>query len=310
MSCAACSSKVEKAVSSLSGVTSCSVNLLTNSMNVEGTAESSEIIAAVEKAGYSANLKGASKSMEKAKEKDEFSVMKRRFIVSLFFLIILMYFSMGNMLGLPLPSYFSDNPLSLGLIELYLSAIILVINQKFFINGIKGVIHKAPNMDTLVALGMSASFIYSTYALFAMSDLISKGDTMGAYHYIHEFYFESAAMIPTLITLGKMLEARSKGKTTDAIKKLIDLTPKRAVVIRNGAETEIPADEIIKGDIFIVKAGDSIPADGIVIEGMSAVDESALTGESLPVDKIVGDRVSAATINTSGYLKCEAVGVG
>ena len=310
MSCAACSSKVEKAVSAVEGVTSCSVNLLTNSMNVEGTAENSEIFAAVEKAGYSASLKGASKSMEKTKENDEFSVMKRRFITSLFFLIILMYFSMGNMLGLPLPSYFSDNPLSLGLIELYLSAIILVINQKFFLNGIKGVIHKAPNMDTLVALGMSASFIYSTYALFAMSDSISKGDTMGAYHYIHEFYFESAAMIPTLITLGKMLEARSKGKTTDAIKKLIDLTPKTAIVIRNGVEAEIPADEIRKGDIFIVKAGESIPADGIVTEGVGAVNESALTGESLPVDKIIGDKVSAATINTSGYLKCEAVGVG
>ena len=310
MSCAACSSKVEKAVSAVEGVTACSVNLLTNSMNVEGTAESSAIISAVEQAGYSANLKGYNGKKEKSERDNEFSTMKKRFILSLIFLIILMYFSMGNMLGLPLPDYFSDNPISLGLIELYLSAIILVINQKFFINGFKGVIHKAPNMDTLVALGAGASFIYTTYALFAMSHLISIGDNMSAHHYIHEFYFESAAMIPTLITLGKMLEAHSKGKTTDAIKKLIDLTPKTANVIRQGAEIEIPADEIVKGDIFVVKAGESIPADGNIIDGSGAVDESALTGESLPVDKTTGDKVFAATINTSGYLKCEAVGVG
>ena len=313
MSCAACSSKVEKAVSSVNGVASCSVNLLTNSMTVEGTAEDSEIIAAVAKAGYEAKLKGGDKSNDKVRtsiENSEFSLMKKRFIASLIFLIILMYFSMGNMIGLPLPSYFIENPLSLGLIELYLSAIILIINQKFFINGFKGVIHKAPNMDTLVALGAGASLIYSSYALFAMSHLMSLGDTMGAYHYIHEFYFESAAMILTLITLGKMLEARSKGKTTDAIRKLIDLTPKRAIVIRDGVEIEIPAEEIGKGEIFIVKAGESIPADGIVTEGGGAVDESALTGESLPVDKVVGDRVSAATINISGYLKCEATEVG
>ena len=313
MSCAACSSKVEKAVSSVNGVASCSVNLLTNSMTVEGTAEDSEIIAAVAKAGYEAKLKGGDKSNDKVRtsiENSEFSLMKKRFIASLIFLIILMYFSMGNMIGLPLPSYFIENPLSLGLIELYLSAIILIINQKFFINGFKGVIHKAPNMDTLVALGAGASLIYSSYALFAMSHLMSLGDTMGAYHYIHEFYFESAAMILTLITLGKMLEARSKGKTTDAIRKLIDLTPKRAIVIRDGVEIEIPAEEIGKGEIFIVKAGESIPADGIVAEGGGAVDESALTGESLPVDKVVGDRVSAATINISGYLKCEATEVG
>ena len=310
MSCAACSSKVEKAVSAVEGVTACSVNLLTNSMNVEGTAESSAIISAVEQAGYSANLKGYNGKKEKSERDNEFSTMKKRFILSLIFLIILMYFSMGNMLGLPLPDYFSDNPISLGLIELYLSAIILVINQKFFINGFKGVIHKAPNMDTLVALGAGASFIYTTYALFAMSHLISIGDNMSAHHYIHEFYFESAAMIPTLITLGKMLEAHSKGKTTDAIKKLIDLTPKTANVIRQGAEIEIPADEIVKGDIFVVKAGESIPADGNIIDGSGAVDESALTGESLPVDKTTGDKVCAATINTSGYLKCKAVGVG
>lgn len=315
MSCAACSNRVEKAVSAVPGVTSCSVSLLTNSMGVEGSASAEAVIAAVEAAGYGASRKGAADSDSPApddglKDRDT-PVLKRRLIYSLGFLILLMYISMGHMMwGWPLPEILTENHVAMGIIQLLLTGIIMVINQKFFISGFKSLWHKAPNMDALVALGSSAAFIYSTYALFAMTDAQMRGDADAVMGYMHEFYFESAAMILTLITVGKMLEARSKGKTTDALKSLMKLAPKTASVIRGGEELTIPADQVRIGDIFIVRPGESIPADGTVIEGNSAVNESALTGESIPVDKTVGDNVSAATVNQSGFLKCEAVKVG
>ena len=319
MSCAACSSRVEKAVSKVPGVTSCSVSLLTNSMGVEGTASQSEIIAAVEAAGYGASVKGADAgakskgaSMDEDALKDrETPVMKRRLIASLCFLIPLMYISMGHMMwNWPLLGFLDGNHVAMGLIQLLFAGIIMVINQKFFINGFKGLLHGAPNMDTLVALGSGASFIYSTYALFAMTDAQVKMDMEGVMSYMHEFYFESAAMILTLITVGKMLEAHSKGKTTDALKSLMKLAPKTAVVLKNGVEIEVSIDQVKKGDIFVVRPGENIPVDGIVLEGTSAVNEAALTGESIPVDKAEGDKVSAATMNQSGFLKCEATRVG
>ena len=314
MSCAACSARVEKAVSKVNGVTSCSVSLLTNSMGVEGSASPDDIIAAVKNAGYGASLKGA--SPEKAASDDSLKdtqtpLIMKRLIVSVIFTLILMYFSMGHMMwGWPLPSFFDGNHVAMGLVQLLLTVIVMVINQKFFISGFKSLWHKAPNMDTLVALGSSAAFVYSTYALFAMTDAQVKGNADAVMGYMHEFYFESAAMILTLITVGKMLESRSKGKTTDALKSLMKLAPKTAAVIRNGEETVIPAEQVRKGDIFVVRPGESIPVDGIVVEGQSAVNESALTGESIPADKDVGDSVSAATINQSGFLKCEATRVG
>lgn len=314
MSCAACSSRVEKAVSKVNGVTSCSVSLLTNSMGVEGSASPDDIIAAVKNAGYGASLKGT--SPEKAASDDSLKdtqtpLIMKRLIVSVIFTLILMYFSMGHMMwGWPLPSFFDGNHVAMGLVQLLLTVIVMVINQKFFISGFKSLWHKAPNMDTLVALGSSAAFVYSTYALFAMTDAQVKGNADAVMGYMHEFYFESAAMILTLITVGKMLESRSKGKTTDALKSLMKLAPKTAAVIRNGEETVIPAEQVRKGDIFVVRPGESIPVDGIVVEGQSAVNESALTGESIPADKDVGDSVSAATINQSGFLKCEATRVG
>ena len=320
MSCAACVSRVEKAVTGVSGVTSCSVSLLTNSMGVEGTASSEAIIKAVTDAGYGASLKGtgASSSSQNsiASQEDalidrETPKMKKRLISSLGFLIVLMYFSMGHMMwGWPVPEFFEHNMMAQGLLQMLLTIIVMVINQKFFINGFKGMIHKAPNMDTLVALGSSAAFVYSTYALFAMSDAYVKGNTMEAHSFMHEFYFESAAMILTLITVGKMLEARSKGKTTDALKSLMKLAPKTANVLKNGAETEVSIEQVKKGDIFIVRPGENIPVDGVVLEGHSAVNEAALTGESIPVDKAEGDHVSAATVNQSGFMKCEATRVG
>ena len=322
MSCAACSTRVEKAVSHVPGVSSCSVNLLTNSMGVEGTACPEEIIAAVEKAGYGAAKKDKegenSGSSSAAQSKDEDSLkdtetpkMKRRLIASLCFLIPLMYFSMGHMMwNWPLPSFLEGNHVANGLIQLLLTTAAMVINQKFFISGVKGLVHRAPNMDTLVALGAGASYGYSLYALFAVSDAQMRGDMAGAMSYMHEFYFESAAMILTLITLGKMLEARSKGRTTDALKSLMKLAPKTAVILRDGAETEVPVDQVRKGDLFVVRPGEQISVDGVIVEGHSAVDESALTGESIPVDKKSGDAVSAATLNQSGFLKCEAVRVG
>ena len=318
MSCAACSSRVEKAVSKVSGVTSCSVSLLTNSMGVEGTASQSEIIAAVEAAGYGASVKGADAGAKKGTAMDEDAlkdretpIMKRRLIASLCFLIPLMYISMGHMMwNWPLPGFLAGNHVAMGLIQLLFTGIIMVINQKFFINGFKGLLHGAPNMDTLVALGSGASFVYSTYALFAMTDAQMKMDMEGVMSYMHEFYFESAAMILTLITVGKMLEARSKGKTTDALKGLMKLAPKTAVVIRGEKEVQVSIEQVQKGDCFVVKPGENIPVDGEVIEGNSAVNESALTGESIPVDKAVGDKVSAATVNQSGYLKCRATRVG
>lgn len=314
MSCAACSARVEKAVSKVNGVTSCSVSLLTNSMGVEGSASPDDIIAAVKNAGYGASLKGA--SPEKAASDDSLKdtqtpLIMKRLIVSVIFTLILMYFSMGHMMwGWPLPSFFDGNHVAMGLVQLLLTVIVMVINQKFFISGFKSLWHKAPNMDTLVALGSSAAFVYSTYALFAMTDAQVKGNADAVMGYMHEFYFESAAMILTLITVGKMLESRSKGKTTDALKSLMKLAPKTAAVIRNGEETVIPAEQVRKGDIFAVRPGESIPVDGIVVEGQSAVNESALTGESIPADKDVGDSVSAAAINQSGFLKCEATRVG
>ena len=318
MSCAACSSRVEKAVSKVSGVTSCSVSLLTNSMGVEGTASQSEIIAAVEAAGYGASVKGADAGAKKGAAMDEDAlkdretpIMKRRLIASLCFLIPLMYISMGHMMwNWPLPGFLAGNHVAMGLIQLLFTGIIMVINQKFFINGFKGLLHGAPNMDTLVALGSGASFVYSTYALFAMTDAQVKMDMEGVMSYMHEFYFESAAMILTLITVGKMLEAHSKGKTTDALKSLMKLAPKTAVVLKNGVETEVSIDQVKKGDIFVVRPGENIPIDGIVLEGTSAVNEAALTGESIPVDKAESDKVSAATMNQSGFLKCEATRVG
>lgn len=311
MSCAACASRVEKAVTSVEGVTSCAVNLLTNSMGVEGTASPEKIIDAVRAAGYGAALKGDAKSPAKSDDdvlKDtETPKLKKRLIASLGFLIILMYISMGHVMwGWYLPSVLTQNPLAIGLLQLILTAIIMVINQKFFLSGFKGILHKSPNMDTLVALGSGAAFVYSTYALFKMTTVSADM----AHHYLHEFYFESAAMILTLITVGKMLEARSKGKTTDALKGLMNLAPKTAVVIKDGVETEVPVENIKKGDIFVVRPGGSIPVDGIILDGTTAVDESALTGESIPADKTVGDKVSAATINQSGYIKCEATRVG
>ncbi|MGN1161331.1 MAG: heavy metal translocating P-type ATPase [Candidatus Fimenecus sp.] len=315
MSCAACAARVEKAVTGVEGVTSCAVNLLTNSMGVEGTASPEKIIEAVRGAGYGAALKDSTKAPSKSDNevlKDtETPKLKKRLIASLAFLIILMYISMGHMMwGWPLPSFLAGNHIAMGLLQLLLTAIIMVINQKFFISGFKGLLHRSPNMDTLVALGAGAAFIYSTYALFAMTDAQLKGDTAAVMGYMHEFYFESAAMILTLITVGKMLEARSKGKTTDALKGLMNLAPKTAVVIADGVETEVPVENIQKGDIFVVRPGGSIPVDGIILEGTTAVDESALTGESIPTDKTVGDKVSAATINQSGYIKCEATRVG
>ena len=316
MSCAACSARVEKAVSGVKGVESCSVNLLTNSMGVEGTASDSDIIKAVKKAGYGASVKGGAADSKSAAEEDslentETSSMVKRLVSSLIFLMILMYISMGHtMWGFPLPKFMSGNHIMMGLTQLLLSAIVMIINQKFFISGFKGLINRAPNMDTLVALGSGASFAYSTWALFAMTDAQLKGDADAVMGYMHEFYFESAAMILTLITVGKLLESVSKGKTTNAIKGLMKLAPKTAVVIRDGKEETVPISSVKKGDIFVVKPGESIPSDGLVIEGESAVNESALTGESVPVDKAVGSQVSAATINQSGYLKCEATRVG
>ncbi len=309
MSCAACSARVEKAVLGVEGVTSCSVSLLTNSMGVEGTASEKDIIAAVENAGYGASKKGNEKKTAKAEEDaladKETPVLVKRLVSSLIFLALLMYVSMGyTMWGFPLPAFFENNPIAVGLTQLLLAAIVMVINQKFFINGVRGLIHRSPNMDTLVSLGSAASFVYSVYELFAMT--VSNDPV----HHLHGLYFESAAMILALITLGKMLEARSKGKTTDALKSLMKLAPKTATVLRGGAEVSVGIEEVRKGDIFVVRPGESIPVDGVIAEGHSALDESALTGESIPVDKGVGDSVSAATINKSGFLKCEATRVG
>lgn len=316
MSCAACSAHVEKAVCKVPGVTGVTVSLLTNSMSVEGTASSGEIIDAVTKAGYGAALKGAGnkegvESGSNPLEDKETPAIRKRFIASLCFLLPLMYVSMGHMMwGWPMPERLMDNHVAMGLIQLLFTVVIMVINQKFFVSGFAGLCHGSPNMDTLVALGAGASFIYSTYALFAMTDAQLLGDHQAVMLYMHEFYFESAAMILTLITLGKMLEAFSKGKTTNALKSLMDLAPKTAVVVRDQEEITIPVDQVVKGDIFVVRPGESIPVDGIIIEGNSAVDESALTGESIPVDKGEGDFVSAATINQSGFIRCEALRVG
>lgn len=317
MSCAACSARVEKAVSKVPGVTSCSVSLLTNSMGVEGTASSDEIIRAVQDAGYGASLKGASGQQisasvaEEALEDHEIPVLKRRLIASIGFLLVLMYFSMGHMMwGWPLPAWFDGNHVAMGLVQLLLAGIIMVINQKFFISGFKSLWHRAPNMDTLVALGSMASFVWSVYALFAMTRAQVDGDSAAVMNYMMEFYFESAAMILTLITVGKMLEARSKGKTTDALKGLMKLAPKTAVVVRDGQEATVPIEQVRKGDIFVVRPGENIPVDGVILEGNSAVNESALTGESIPVDKNPGDAVSAATVNQSGFIRCEATRVG
>lgn len=316
MSCAACSARVEKAVSKLDGVTSCSVSLLTNSMGVEGDVSSEEVIAAVESAGYGATLKGAERKSDNSEKADnlkdtETPALLKRLIASIVFLLVLMYFSMGHMMwGFPLPELLKDNHIAMGLIQLLLTVAVMVINQKFFISGFKALINRAPNMDTLVALGSSAAFIYSTYALFAMTNAQLAGDMNGVMTYMNEFYFESAAMILTLITVGKTLEARSKGKTTDALKSLIKLAPKTAVILVDGKETQVSIEKVKKGDIFVVRPGESIPVDGIIIEGNSAVNESALTGESIPVDKSKGDVVSAATINQSGFIKCEASRVG
>ena len=319
MSCAACSARVEKAVSEVEGVTSCSVSLLTNSMGVEGTASSSAVIQAVEEAGYGASPKGGQEqskeggfdSLQDSLKDRETPALRRRLLSSVIFLLLLMYLSMGHMMwGWPLPSFFEGNHVAMGLAQLLLTVIVMILNQKFFISGFKSLWHRAPNMDTLVALGSSAAFVYSTYALFAMTDAQVKGDADAVMGYMHEFYFESAAMILTLITVGKMLEAYSKGKTTDALKGLMNLAPKTAVLVRNGAEAEVPVEQVKKGDIYVVRPGGNIPVDGVVLEGNSAVDESALTGESIPVDKAQGDNVSAATINQSGVLRCEATRVG
>lgn len=314
MSCAACSSRVEKAVSKVEGVQSCSVSLLTNSMGVEGSASDESIIAAVEKAGYGASVAGAEKKQsaetDQLKDKDT-PVLMHRLIASVGFLVVLMYISMGHMMwGWPLPAFFADNHIAMGLAQLLLCVIIMVINQKFFINGFKGLIHRSPNMDTLVALGSGASFVYSVYALFAMTDAQVKGNAELVMSYMHEFYFESAAMILTLITVGKMLEAHSKGKTTNALKALLNLAPKKATLLIDGKETEVTVDKVKKGDVFVVRPGESIPVDAEITDGSTAVDESALTGESIPVDKTVGDSVSAGTINKSGFIKCSATAVG
>ena len=318
MSCAACSARVEKAVSKVPGVASCSVSLLTNSMGVEGTASSAEIIKAVQDAGYGASPKRAGAAAASSTSADldaladhETPKLKRRLIASLGFLLVLMYFSMGHMMwGWPLPRWFDGNHIAMGLVQLLLAGIVMVINQKFFINGFKGLIHGAPNMDTLVALGSMASFVWSTYALFAMTRAQVDGNDELVMHYMMEFYFESAAMILTLITVGKMLEARSKGKTTDALKSLMKLAPKTATLVRDDAEVTVAIADVQKGDVFVVRPGENIPVDGVVLEGTSAVNESALTGESIPVDKAVGDKVSAATTNQSGFLRCEATRVG
>ena len=325
MSCAACSSRVEKAVSKVPGVESCSVSLLTNSMGVEGTASPEAVIAAVEAAGYGASCKGSGAGTSGGSgngasgggaeadllEDTETPVLKKRLIWSIIFLVVLMYFSMGHMMwGWPVPEAMADNHVAMGLLQLLLTAAVMVINQKFFISGFRSMWHRAPNMDTLVALGSTAAFGYSTYSLFAMTGAQVQGDMDGVMQYMHEFYFETAAMILALITVGKMLEARSKGKTTDALKNLMKLAPKTAVVLRDGAETEVPVEQVVKGDLFVVRPGENIPVDGIVLEGISAVNEAALTGESIPVDKKPGDQVSAATVNQSGFLKCEASRVG
>ncbi len=313
MSCAACSARVEKAVSKVPGVTGCSVNLLTNSMGVEGTATTDDIISAVTAAGYGASEKGSAKPADKPAEstQNSFRSMRTRLIWSLVFLLILMYFSMGHMMwGFPLPPFLDGNHVAMGLIQLLLTAVVMIINQRFFISGYKALFRGSPNMDTLVALGASAAFGYSTFALFAMTDAQLHGGAEAAMKYMDEFYFESAAMILTLITVGKMLEARSKGKTTDALNSLMKLAPTAATVIRNGTEVDIPIEQLNVGDIFAVRPGENIPADGVVTEGESAVNESALTGESIPVDKSAGDRVSAATINLSGYMRCKATQVG
>ena len=314
MSCAACSSRVEKAVSKVEGVQSCSVSLLTNSMGVEGSASDESIIAAVEKAGYGASVAGAEKKQsdetDQLKDKDT-PVLMHRLIASVGFLVVLMYISMGHMMwGWPLPAFFADNHIAMGLAQLLLCVIIMVINRKFFISGFKGLIHRSPNMDTLVALGSGASFVYSVYALFAMTDAQVKGNAELVMSYMHEFYFESAAMILTLITVGKMLEAHSKGKTTNALKALLNLAPKKATLLIDGKETEVTVDKVKKGDVFVVRPGESIPVDAEITDGSTAVDESALTGESIPVDKTVGDSVSAGTINKSGFIKCSATAVG
>ena len=318
MSCAACSARVEKAVKKVPGVTRCSVSLLTNSMGVEGTATDAAIIQAVQEAGYGASPKKAGGAAASSTSADldaladhETPKLKRRLIASMGFLLVLMYFSMGHMMwGWPLPHWFDGNHVAMGLVQLLLAGIVMVINQKFFINGFKGLIHGSPNMDTLVALGSMASFVWSTYALFAMTRAQVDGNGELVMHYMMEFYFESAAMILTLITVGKMLEARSKGKTTDALKSLMKLAPKTATLVRDGAEVTVPIEQVQKGDVFVVRPGENIPVDGIVLEGSSAVNESALTGESIPVDKAVGDKVSAATTNQSGFLRCEATRVG
>ena len=318
MSCAACSARVEKAVSGVKGVTSCSVSLLTNSMGVEGTASAEEIIAAVRDAGYEASLKNGNKdqttrlsSDEDALKDKETPVLKKRLITSLGFWIVLMYVSMGHMMwGWPLPPFFNDNHVAMGLLQLLLTVIVMVINQKFFISGFKSLYHRSPNMDALVALGSTAAFVYSTIALFAMTDAQIKGNSDAVMSYMHEFYFESAATILTLITLGKMLESRSKGKTTDALKGLMKLSPKTATILRDGEEITVPVEQVAKGDIFLVRPGENIPVDGTVLDGNSAVDESTLTGESIPVDKAAGSAVSAGTLNQSGFLRCEATRVG
>ena len=329
MSCAACSARVEKAVSKLEGVTSCSVSLLTNSMGVEGAVSAEAVIAAVEQAGYGASKRvrgsdagqnaavasasgagGMAAAEDMLKDRDT-PALRKRLYSSLGFLAVLMYFSMGHMMwNWPVPAFFAGNHVAVGLLQLILTGIVMVINQKFFISGIKSLWHGAPNMDTLVALGSGASLVYSTYALFAMTDAQMKGDMAAVMAYMHEFYFESAAMILTLITVGKMLEARSKGRTTDALKSLMKLAPKTATVVRDGEETEVSIDQVLKDDIFVVRPGENIPVDGVVIEGSSAVNESALTGESIPVDKAEGDHVSAATVNQSGFIRCRATRVG
>ena len=316
MSCAACSARVEKAVSAVPGVTSCSVSLLTNSMGVEGTASAQAVVSAVQAAGYGASLKGASCAPTAAAQEDaladrETPALKRRLIASLGFLIALMYVSMGHMMwGWPLPACLADNHVAMGLLQMLLTIAVMVINQKFFVNGFRSLLHGAPNMDTLVALGAAASFGYSTYALFAMTGAQVRGDAAAVMQYMHEFYFESAAMILALITVGKMLEARSKGKTTDALRSLMKLAPQTATLVRGGQEIAVPIAQVRRGDVFVVRPGESIPVDGVVLEGESAVNESALTGESIPVDKAVGDSVSAATTNQSGFLRCEATRVG
>ena len=318
MSCAACSARVEKAVGAVEGVTDVSVSLLTNSMGVEGTAAPEAVIKAVEDAGYHAKQKLSTDapaegvgSVEDSLADKETPLLKKRLLASLGFLLILMYFSMGHVMwGWPVPGYFENNPMALGLLQLLLTAIVMVINQKFFINGFRGLWKKAPNMDTLVALGSGAAFVYSTYALFEMTQVSIDNGVIEARHYLHEFYFESAAMILTLITVGKMLEARSKGKTTDALKSLMKLAPKTATLLLEGKEKQVPIEQVKRGDVFIVKPGENVPVDGVVLEGTAAVNESVLTGESIPVDKMPGDNVSAATINQSGFLRCEATRVG